>query len=440
MNLRRKKIFYSLCIITLLVFNSCRSNSGIEPLPEIIEDVVISSERIPVRFATQINVKKNTEIMTSGINSYDSYLWTIENSEGMIQDSLIYGSRFHWVAPDVPGLYTHKLVVLDRDSNEVSKHYTFIIQVEAWNPPLESDSRVGKFVFSMKDEDGIKQLYTINEVGDELKKLTNFTDGMFFPDAFNPVWDEEGIKIYFNRYSNSFDIPQIWVIDNNGVDMNYYNPSERGNRNSYISGYLDNRLKTDSKVTYTCCTNTEGKGISEIFTIHLATDSITKVTNFDGLTHFSNWHPDGLRLAFISNYGEYDSNYSNLYVIFEDKSGLEKITEFEKARSPIWSPDGTRIAFISNNVQPGEVKIFNSRTKKIETLFSFESVDSRYQLWDWSADGGKILVTVIDEEQNSNISFKTLDVSDKAFEKLFILESNSANQEVFGLDWYQNIN
>jgi len=70
----------------------------------------------------------------------------------------------------------------------------------------------------------------------------------------------------------------------------------------------------------------------------------TNVTNHPAPDGFPAWSPDGQKIAFASNRGNYD-----VFVMNADGSGQTSLTNnVEDDFDPAWSPDGKRIAFVTS--------------------------------------------------------------------------------------------
>src|SRR5262245_32637444 len=106
--------------------------------------------------------------------------------------------------------------------------------------------------------------------------------------------------------------------------------------------------------------SSRGSGITDIWTLDLATKAARNVTASAGGDFRPSWSPDGRWIAFSSDRGtqiERDApewehlQRTSIYVIHPDGQGLQRITNGERsAGSPRWSPDGKRIVFYEMNV------------------------------------------------------------------------------------------
>lgn len=98
------------------------------------------------------------------------------------------------------------------------------------------------------------------------------------------------------------------------------------------------------------------------------------------------WAPDGIRLAFVS---DYDGD-PEIWTITEDGNNIRQITNNEGIdKDPAWSPDGSLIAYASDLESPGLTKIFSmsadGENNKRLTTNGGNSFAPR-----WSPDGRRI--------------------------------------------------
>lgn len=113
------------------------------------------------------------------------------------------------------------------------------------------------------------------------------------------------------------------------------------------------------------------------------------------------WSPDGMRLAFLVEEGEYWPLQKILYTVRADGTEMRRLAAVESV--PAWSPDGDRIAvakYAGDDLALFTLGADGSNPKQITKITdreTFENRHSRYQLVvvtvSWSPDGSKLLYT-----------------------------------------------
>jgi Tol biopolymer transport system component len=82
----------------------------------------------------------------------------------------------------------------------------------------------------------------------------------------------------------------------------------------------------------------------DIYTINPDGTGVKRLTRDSYLNRAPRWSPDGTRIAFTGNRGDY---FSHLYVMRADGRRQTRLShEGNGAGSHVWSPDGTRLAFV----------------------------------------------------------------------------------------------
>jgi WD40-like Beta Propeller Repeat len=111
-----------------------------------------------------------------------------------------------------------------------------------------------------------------------------------------------------------------------------------------------------------------------------------QITTLGGKVSSPTWAPDGIRLAFVS---DYDGD-SEIWTITEDGNNITQITNNEGIdKDPAWSPDGNVIAYASDLESPELTKIF-SMNPDGENNMRLTSNGGNSFAPRWSPDGGHI--------------------------------------------------
>jgi len=213
----------------------------------------------------------------------------------------------------------------------------FIILLVSFIPVIMADSdgqnslnssqqtAVRKIAFTSK-RDGNAEIYTMNENGSGLTRLTdNKTDD------FMPQWSPDGAKILYisvNRGKN-----EIWVMDADGG-----NPA---------------RLAEECDITYPPSWSPDGQTVlfllkpslrkNLIYTVGVNGEDLLCVSDDETRSTFPSWSPDGSKILFVQEY----QKEAFLYTMNPDGSNRMKITREDGAYgAPAWSPDGKKVAYI----------------------------------------------------------------------------------------------
>jgi tol-pal system beta propeller repeat protein TolB len=134
----------------------------------------------------------------------------------------------------------------------------------------------------------------------------------------------------------------------------------------------------------------------------------TKVINGDDTGSGTNgspaWSPDGQKLAFVSNFGGFNSQIGTVGV------GGGAVTQLTTGSTdhfnPAWSPDGAKIAFDTGH--PGDIYTMNTDDMTVQQLTSASGDETQPA---WSPDGTKI--AYVSTTNNGN--------------EIFVMDANGSN-------------
>ena len=195
-----------------------------------------------------------------------------------------------------------------------------------------------KIAFVSK-RDGNAEIYTMNEDGSNLTRLTKSKN-----EEMMPNWSPDGGKILYVMVKGRKH--EIWVMDNNGG-----NPT---------------RVSDDCNITFPPTWSPDGSKIlfsvfdkskNALFTVNADGSDRTRLTEKDIDGSYPSWSPDGSKILFLQKYR--DEIY--IYSTSPDGANKQRLTR-EKGlyTAPVWSPDGQKIAYmISKQTLIGlENKIF----------------------------------------------------------------------------------
>ena len=236
-------------------------------------------------------------------------------------------------------------------------------------------------------EQGIHEIYVIDEGGDNNMKLINATIGLNHPDIsadgqrvvcvgyvptgsihvfnidgtgltrltntsnvtdYQPAWSPDGTQIAFTRIYGSWVKVELWIMNSDGSNQHYI-----GVEGSAAKWSTDgNSLIYSSKVSgnydiYTC--DTDGSNVQRL------TTTVLNETN-------PAYSPDGAQIAYCGFTDENNSSTYEIYKMNSDGTNNSKLTNNNFMDSnPRWSPDGTRFVFGSDRheVNKWEVYIMN---------------------------------------------------------------------------------
>lgn len=133
----------------------------------------------------------------------------------------------------------------------------------------------------------------------------------------------------------------------------------------------------------------------EIYVMNADGSNVTRLTTNDYGNMYPSWSPDGSKIAWSSNRGNWD-----IFVMNADGSGETQLTtDGNQDRQPTWSPDGSKIAFQTprdmDQTAINELYVMNADGSGQTRLTDITSIcvnTSNCSVWEpaWSPDGSKI--------------------------------------------------
>ena len=215
------------------------------------------------------------------------------------------------------------------------------------------------------NRDGVDEIYTSDQYGNNVLRLTN--DG--FSDYY-PSYNKQGSKVAFASFRGNYD---IWSVNADGTnqiqltnvigDDNYPSWSPDGTKIAF-SSFRD--------------------GNGEIYVMNADGTGQTRLTNNTSYDFYPTWSPDGSKIAFVATR---DGNYE-IYTMAANGTGQTRLTNnaaFDGG--PSWSPDGNKIAFQSYRDGNGEIYVMNTNGTIQTRITTNTFIDDTPS---WSPDSKKL--------------------------------------------------
>lgn len=256
-------------------------------------------------------------------------------------------------------------------------------------------NRVNKIAFASK-RDGNFEIYTINDDGSGLKRLTNSKY-----DDLKPQWSPDGSKIMYLSKKRSKTAIMVMNRDGSG---------QRLLADECADEYPPLWSPDSSQILFVARSNSKYR----IYTVNADGSNLVCLTEFGVEGTEPSWSPDGSRILYLERF----QKDTYIYSMKPDGTDRRKISK-EKGvyQSPVWSPDGARIAYLSvkktllgtynqiyisnqDGVNPIEIADGSRRVEDI----NYE--DDLY----WSPDGTMIAFTKVAEvdgrvSESGSVSF-----------------------------------
>jgi len=254
----------------------------------------------------------------------------------------------------------HQIYVIDEDGNNNSKLINASIGLNHhdWSPDAQKLAAVGYV------NQSTWSIYRFNSDGTGLTRLTT-TSNVFDSE---PVWSPDGSEIAFTRiYYNQNFRNELWVMDSDGSNQHYIG----------VEGFAAKWSHDGAKFIFTNTGDWNGSGLkgSDIKTCNVNGTNVQQITHTAGDEWSPSWSPDGNNILFgYSSDGNYASN--EIIKMNSDNTGRQQLTINNSWDGmPRWSRDGSRICYASDisAYQHWEVYIMNNDGSNIKRVTNTSS-------------------------------------------------------------------
>lgn len=166
-----------------------------------------------------------------------------------------------------------------------------------------------------------RHIFVMSADGAEEKQLTSSGDNYFV--QYSP----DGRRLVF--VSNRDGDRAVSIVNIDGAQERRVTPPSRG---------FDFGLRVSPDGQWIALASTRD-GRRQIYTVQVDGSKFTRLTSA-GENHSPTWSPDGRRIAYVSNRGDW-----HIYSMNADGTDQRRLTTADRNLDPVWSPDGKRIAF-----------------------------------------------------------------------------------------------
>jgi len=201
-------------------------------------------------------------------------------------------------------------------------------------------------------------IYAIAQVGSAPTKLTSGLESDSYP-ALSP----DGRHIAFQRYTDAYAVPQIWVMNSDGSGQRQLT---RGGSAEYPRWSPDG-----TKILFQ---GQLGNSSDELWVINANGRGRIRLTHSPHHVDVQggSWSPSGNEIVFARSPISLPSTAGGIYVVGADGRGLKQLRPAPnhgaiELQSPTWSPDGSKIAYVRNGPSI-EIRTMNADGTKPQRL------------------------------------------------------------------------
>ncbi len=280
----------------------------------------------------------------------------------------------YWFMP--AGLGRRDIATISADGGE-----PVVIEMDSvtnWNPVWSPD---GKFLYFVSDKSGNMNFWRVR-IDEETGKVLSEPEAVVTPSKFSRHlnFSHDGKRMIYVSTDNKSNIQAVEFDSKNGKTIGTPYWVTTGDREITRA-----ELSPDgTKFLMRLIRRTQ----DDVIVINRDGTNQHDLTNDVPFDRYPRWSPDGKQVAFASD----RNGIYQIFIVNSDGINPRQITFAEEngASFPVWSPDGKRIAF-TTRIAPYIMDLTKSCHEQTPQKILVEGEQSRFSIWDWSADGKKLV-------------------------------------------------